>query len=96
MNKSQQTFTQEQIRMLKNSAEELRSALCNSKDPLAAEFLDGELGNMLDKVLNNDEIFPFEDVPHFELMTRDCLPDVAEIYFDFYSLAKYGRPAYEN
>jgi hypothetical protein len=96
MNNREKRFTQEQIKLLKNSAEKLHSALNNSKDLLAAEFLSGELGNILDKVFVNDTLFPFEDIPHFELMTRDCLPDVAELYFDFYSLAKYGKPAYEN
>lgn len=93
---SKNAFSQEQINALKNSAKKLHLALSNSKDPLAAEFLNGDLGRIINEVIISDVLFPFEDVPHFDLMTRDCLPDIAEIYFDFYSLAKYGKPAYEN
>ncbi|MGB4076076.1 hypothetical protein [Pseudomonas sp.] len=96
MSKSESVFTQEQVRLLKNSAEKLRLALCGSKDPVAAEFLNGELGRIIEKVLASDSISPFDDVPHFDKMTRDYLPDVEEEYFDFYSFAKYGKPAYES
>jgi len=93
---SKNAFTQAQVGALKSSANRLQLALSNSKDPLAAEFLNGDLGRIINKVIISDILFPFEDVPHFELMTRDCLPDIAEIYFDFYSLAKHGKPAYED
>ena len=89
-------FTPEQVKMLKQSAEKLRLSLSNSKDPIAIEFLNGELGNIIDKVFNEDTVAPFDDIPHFEKMTRDYLPESEEEYFDFYSLAKYGKPAYES
>lgn len=96
MSKSEKMFTQEQVRLLKNSAEKLRLALCDSKDPMAVEFLSGELGEIIEQVLASDSISPVDDIPHFEKMTRDYLPDVEEEYFEFYSLAKYGKPAYES
>jgi hypothetical protein len=89
-------FTAEQVKMLKQSAEKLRLSLSNSRDPIAIEFLNGELGNIIDKVLNEDVVLPFDDIPHFAKMTRDYLPEAEEEYFDFYSLARYGKPAYEQ
>lgn len=96
MTKSEKQFTEKQKRLLKKSAEKLRAALCNSKDPAAVEFLRGELGEIIEQVLTGNPDLPFDDIPHFEKMTRDYLPDVEEEYFDFYSLAKYGKPAYED
>lgn len=96
MTKFEKTFTKEQKKLLQKSAEKLRLALCCSKDPAAAEFLGGELGEIIRQVLTGNPILPFDDIPHFEKMTRDYLPDVEEEYFDFYSLAKSGKPAYEG
>jgi len=96
MTKSEKKFTEDQKRLLRKSAEKLRAALCNSKDPAAADFLSGELGEIIEQVLTGNPTLPFNDIPHFEKMTRDYLPDAEEEYFDFYSLAKYGKPAYED
>lgn len=96
MTQSINVFTPEQTKMLKQSAAKLRLSLSNSKDPIAIEFLNGELGNVIDKVINENIVVPFDDIPHFAKMTRDYLPESEEEYFDFYSLAKYGKPAYEK
>lgn len=93
---SSNLFTQKQVEMLKRSAERLRLSLSESTDPVAKDFLNGELGNVINQILNQDVIAPFKEVPHFEKMTRDYLPDSEEEYFDFYSLAKYGKPAYKS
>lgn len=96
MKQTEVKFTPEQVKMLKQSAEKLRFSLINSKDPIAIEFLNGELGNIIEKVLSEDVIVPFHDIPHFAKMTRDYLPESEEEYFNFYSLAKYGKSAYES
>lgn len=96
MTNQKKVFTKEQIKLVKHSARTLKAALENSKDPLAHEFLNGELGEILDRVLTKEIDSAFEDIPYFELMTRDCLPDIEDLYFDFYSLAKYGKPAFEK
>lgn len=82
--------------MLKESAKKLQIALKNSKEPAAHELLTGELGDIIEQVLSNDNAASIEHVPHFERMTKDYLPDVKEEYFEFYSLAKYGKPAFEK
>lgn len=87
-------LTQEQVALIKNSALKLKLALSNSTDPMAAEFLNGELGEAIEKILTSDAVSLANNVPHFEKMTRGYLPDVEEEYFDFYSLAKYGKPAH--
>jgi len=88
-------FTQEQVVILKDSAKKLRLALCESNDPLADDILKGELGKIIDNVLESDRIAPFEHIPYFEKMTRDFMPSVEDEYLEFYSLAKYGVPAFE-
>jgi hypothetical protein len=92
----QDSFTPEQVKMLKGSAERLRLSLRESTDSVAKDFLKGELGNIINQILNQNVIAPFKDIPHFEKMTRDYLPDSEEEYFAFYSLAKNGNPAYKT
>ena len=89
-------FTPEQVVLLKESATKLRLALNQSTDAVAEEILKGELGKMINIVLDSDTISPFEHIPYFEKMTRDFLPSVEEEYFEFYSLAKYGVPAIDS
>lgn len=96
MNKSEKQFSEEKKILLKKSAEKLKTALLNSKNPLAVEFLRGELGEIIEQVLIDCPILPFDEIPHFEKMTRDYFTDIEEEYFDFYSLAKYGKSAYKN
>lgn len=82
--------------MLKESAKKLRFALIESTDTSAEEILKGELGKMIDAVLDSDTISPFEHIPYFEKMTRDFMPSVEEEYFEFYSRAKYGVSAIDR
>ena len=89
-------FTQEQVVMLKESAKKLRLALDQSNDPIAKDVLKGELGRVIDIVLESDTIAPFQQIPHFEKMTRDFMPSVETEYFEFYSLARYGVPAFDS
>jgi hypothetical protein len=96
MSSNEKTFTLEQIKMVKESAEKLHQALTCSQDPLAVDFLNGQLGEILEEIQVKNSFSPLDFIPHFELMTRDCLPDIAEKYFDFYSWAQYGEPAYQN
>ncbi len=96
MIKKKKELTQEQVIALKESAKKLQIALKSSKDPVAHELLTGELGDIIEQVLSSDSATLIEHVPHFEKMTRDYLPDVEEEYFEFYSLAKYGKPAFEK
>ena len=91
MTSHKKRFTEEQKRSLKKSAQKLQSALLNSKDPIAYELLKGELGKIIDLILTGNPSLPFEEIPHFEKMTRDYLPEAEDEYFEFYSLAKYGE-----
>jgi hypothetical protein len=87
-------FTVDQVNILKQSATDLREVLMSSNDLSAASFLEGELGLIIDSVLNNKIKNSIKEVPHFELMTRDILPEATTEYFNFYSLAKFGVSAY--
>ena len=96
MSDPKETFTEEQVKLLKSSAEKLRLALYTSTDLAAIDFLNGEIGCIIEKILNNNVALPIDDIPHFDKMTRGYLPDIESEYFNFYCLAKYGKPAYEN
>ena len=47
MKSSERLFTPEQIKMVKKSAKKLHYQLTYSKDPLASDFLNSELGKIL-------------------------------------------------
>ena len=89
------SYTPRQLEMLKESAVALLIALKNSNDPIAKEFLNGSLGEIINKAIDETLLSPISNVPHFEKMTRDYLPEVETEYFNFYSLALYGKPAFE-
>ncbi|ELV8644570.1 MULTISPECIES: hypothetical protein [Vibrio] len=88
-------FTEKQKIMVYESAIALKQALIVDSDPLAKEFLAGKLGSILDAVINKKISLPISDIPHFELMTKDCLARSESEYFNFYSLARFGKPAFE-
>lgn len=96
MNKKIDSFSSNQLCMLKKSARRLLTALEKSQDPMSDEFLTGELGKIINKVINEAAVLPFNSIPHFEEMTRDYLPDIEIEYFNFYSLAMYGEAAYPD
>jgi hypothetical protein len=88
-----QKFTSEQLVATREAALELRDALRRDRDPIASEILDGDLGKILNSVIDNAAFFPIENIPHFSKMTRDYLPSLEVEYFNFYSLATFGEPA---
>lgn len=88
------SYSEHQILMLKESANNLLKALKDSKDPMALDFLNGDLGVILKIVMNEDHFEPFDDIPYFEKMTRDYLPSLETEYFNFYSWAMYGKAAF--
>lgn len=95
MTKPLESFTTEQCILLKNTARKLLLCLGNSEKPMANSFLEGELGEILNKVINEDNVHPFTDIPYFELMTRDYFPEIETEYFNFYSVACFGELAYK-
>jgi hypothetical protein len=90
-----QQFSKEQILMVYEAALKLRLALENDSDPIAKEFLGGELGDILNSVIENKASLPIKAIPHFSKMTRDYLAGIEDEYFNFYSLATYGKPSNE-
>jgi hypothetical protein len=88
-----QKFTSEQVIATREAALELRDALRRDRDPIASEILEGDLGKILDSVIDDSAFLPIENIPYFSKMTRDYLPSVEVEYFNFYSLATYGEPA---
>ena len=90
-----ESFTPEQSALLKSTAKKLLLCLHKSKKPMANSFLHGELGEILNRVINEDKVLPFADIPYFELMTRDYFPEIETEYFNFYSVACFGELAYK-
>ena len=88
-----QKFTIEQVVATREAALELRGALRRDLDPIAGEILEGDLGKILNSVIDDAAFLPIENIPHFSKMTRDYLPSVEVEYFNFYSLATSGEPA---
>ncbi|MBY7791597.1 hypothetical protein KW431_14155 [Vibrio fluvialis] len=88
-------FTVKQKSLVYDSAVCLKRALVECKDPVANELLAGELGKILVSVIDGDAKYPITCIPHFDQMTRDWLPEIEDEYFNFYSFARYGRPAFE-
>jgi len=89
-------FTEEQQALLKQSAINLQKTLNDLNNNTAKEFLNGDLGNILNAAINETPKVAYEDIPHFDLMTRDYLPEAEEDYFNFYSFARFGKPAYTD
>ena len=82
---------------LKKCASNLLRTLECSKHPESEQLLEGGLREILARILESDELEPFDEIPFFSLMTRDYLPDEeTRQYLDFYSMAKYGELAYRN
>ncbi len=81
---------------LKQSAVLLRNILLASSSSAAKEFLVGELGTLLEKIISSEHFALLADVPAFELMTRGILPEAEEAYFNFYSFACFDRPAHKG
>jgi hypothetical protein len=94
MTKPIESFTLEQSVLLKRTAAKLFLCLKNSDNPMANSFLHGELGKILNQVISEDKVFPFKDIPYFELMTRDYFAEIEIEYFNFYSMACFGELAY--
>jgi hypothetical protein len=88
-----QKFTSEQVVATREAALELRDALLRDRDPIAGEILEGDLGKILNSVIDDVAFLPIENIPHFSEMTRDYLPNAEVEYFNFYSLATSGEPA---
>lgn len=88
-----QKFTREQVVATRAAALKLRDALRRDRDPMAGEFLKGELGKILNSVIDDVALLPIANIPHFSKMTRDYLPNVEVEYFNIYSLATSGEPA---
>jgi len=88
-----QKFTRDQVVATRAAALKLRDALRRDRDPMAGEFLKGELGKILNSVIYDIALLPIANIPHFSEMTRDYLPNVEAEYFNFYSLAASGEPA---
>lgn len=90
-----QHFSKEQLLMVCEAALRLKLALEKDSDPIAKDFLGGELGDILNSVIENKASLPLKVIPHFSKMTRDYLPGIEHEYFNFYSLAVYGKPSHE-
>lgn len=48
------------------------------------------------QIIHGATALPVSNIPHFELITRGVLSEVQDEYMDFYSLAQYGKPAFEK
>ncbi len=87
------TFDSQQIEKLKASAQALQDVLEKSIEPVADELLKGSLGESIRLVLHEKCTFPLNSIPHFDKMTRGYFPEIEGEYFNFYSLALYGKSA---
>ena len=97
VNDSRGKFTEDQILILKASAQNLMNLLENSDLVAAESLLKGGLREILETVIFSEVTMLFEDVPHFSLMTRGILPaKETKAYFNFYSMACSGELAYTN
>ena len=95
MSKKLISYTPEQLDMLRRSAEELLLALKRSNNPISLELLDGSLGEIIAQVLSDVVVEPYVEIPHFEKMARGYFPEVEKYYFNFYSWALFGKPAFD-
>ncbi len=87
-------FNEEVEEMIYESAVILKRTLHEATDLMAEEVLAGELGLILNSVIAKTAQYPISNIPHFEQMTRGWLPEIEVEYFNFYSLAKNGKPAW--
>lgn len=78
---------------IRNSAILLKQRLEASKDSIAREFLNGSLGEAIDKAINGS-FETLNEVPSFELISRGILQCAEDEYMNFYSWVMFGKPAF--
>ena len=76
--------------MIKEAASNLKQKLLKSHNPLAAEWLASEFGEMLEKAINGD-IDDMRNVPHFEFFAHGGFAEAEDEYFEFHSLICFGK-----
>lgn len=78
---------------IRNSAIRLKQRLETSHDAIAREFLNGGLGEAIDKAINNN-FEALNEVPGFEIFSRGVLLCADDEYMNFYSWVMFGKPAF--
>ncbi len=89
-------FRDQQLKeMIKKAASNLKEKLLKSHNPLAAEWLTREFGEMLEKAINGD-IEEINNIPHFEFFAHGGFAEVEDEYFEFHSLICFGKSILHN